>query len=72
MRRLALFTGLAFMVSTALAQTLPTGFFMSDVSSGSTWSAPVGTAFTPDGQRLFVWEKMEPCTYATAGKRQLY
>jgi glucose/arabinose dehydrogenase len=57
MRRLALFMGLAFMVSTALAQTLPTGFFMSDVSSGSTWSAPVGTAFTPDGQRLFVWEK---------------
>ena len=57
MRRLALFLGLVFIVSTAFAQTLPTGFFMSDVSSGSTWSAPVGTAFTPDGQRLFVWEK---------------
>ena len=39
------------------AQTLPAGFFMSDVSSGSTWNAPVGTAFTTDGQRLFVWEK---------------
>src|SRR4030095_9329499 len=57
MKRLALVMGVTFLVSTAFAQTLPTGFFMSDVSSGSTWSAPVGTAFTPDGQRLFVWEK---------------
>jgi glucose/arabinose dehydrogenase len=57
MKRLALFTCLTFWVATAFAQTLPTGFFMSDVSSGSTWSAPVGTTFTPDGQRLFVWEK---------------
>ena len=39
------------------AQTLPEGFFMSDVSSGASWNAPVGAAFTTDGQRLFVWEK---------------
>ena len=30
---------------------------MSDASTGATWSAPVGAAFTPDGQKLFVWEK---------------
>ena len=30
---------------------------MSDLSTGSTWNAPVGAAFTTDGQKLFVWEK---------------
>ena len=57
MKRLALFMGLTLAVSAGLAQTLPSGFSITAVSSGSTWSAPVGTAFTPDGQRLFVWEK---------------
>ena len=57
MKRISFFISLIFLASAAFAQTLPAGFFMSDVSSGSTWSAPVGTAFTPDGQRLFVWEK---------------
>ncbi|MGZ5220635.1 MAG: PQQ-dependent sugar dehydrogenase, partial [Chitinophagaceae bacterium] len=41
----------------APAQTLPPGFSMSSVSSGSSWSQPVGAAFTEDGLRLFVWEQ---------------
>ena len=41
----------------ARAQTLPSGFSMSDVSSGSSWTQPVGAAFTKDGLKLFVWEK---------------
>ena len=57
MKIISFFISLIFLASAAFGQTLPAGFFMSDVSSGSTWSAPVGTAFTPDGQRLFVWEK---------------
>ena len=57
MKRFALLLGLTILMSAAFTQTLPPGFSISDASSGSTWSAPVGTAFTPDGQRLFVWEK---------------
>ncbi len=37
------------------SQTLPAGFSTSVVGSG--WALPMGTAFTNDGQRLFVWEK---------------
>jgi hypothetical protein len=37
------------------SQTLPTGFSASTVGSG--WNLPLGTAFTNDGQKLFVWEK---------------
>lgn len=47
----------SYFFGVSFGQTLPTGFFMSDVSSGATWNAPVGALFTPDGQRFFVWEK---------------
>jgi glucose/arabinose dehydrogenase len=39
------------------AQTLPTGFAMADIITGVTWNEPVGLVFSPDGNRLFVWEK---------------
>ena len=57
MKQVSLFIGLAIFSIGLSAQTLPSGFFMSDVSSGSSWNTPVGTVFSPDGQRLFVWEK---------------
>jgi len=57
MKKVSLFFGVIVLYMHGSAQTLPPGFFMSDVSSGASWNAPVGTAFTPDGQRLFVWEK---------------
>jgi glucose/arabinose dehydrogenase len=57
MKKFSLFIGIIILCANAFGQTLPTGFFMSDVSSGSTWNAPVGAAFTTDGQKLFVWEK---------------
>ncbi len=56
-KRVTLFISIFAFTCAAFAQTLPAGFSISDVSSGSAWSAPVGTTFTPDGQRLFVWEK---------------
>ena len=52
-----LFFGVFVICINLSAQTLPAGFFISDVSVGASWNAPVGTAFTTDGQRLFVWEK---------------
>ncbi|RYY14311.1 MAG: hypothetical protein EOO04_30410, partial [Chitinophagaceae bacterium] len=39
------------------AQTLPTGFASTDFIAGATWNSPVGVSFTPDGGKLFVWEK---------------
>jgi glucose/arabinose dehydrogenase len=57
MKRIIALTGVLFLGYSLLAQTLPAGFISTNVSSGATWNAPVGTAFTPDGQKLFVWEK---------------
>ena len=57
MKKVSFFIGVFILLTRVSAQTLPAGFFMSDVSSGSAWNAPVGTAFSTDGQRLFVWEK---------------
>ena len=57
MKEVSFFIGVIILLTRVSAQTLPAGFFMSDVSSGSTWNAPVGTAFSTNGQRLFVWEK---------------
>ena len=57
MKKLSVFISLFFLSIQSFSQTLPSGFFSSDISSGSTWSAPVGATFTPDGQKLFVWEK---------------
>lgn len=39
------------------SQTLPTGFYMTDVTPGVSWVSPVGALFSKDGQRLFVWER---------------
>jgi glucose/arabinose dehydrogenase len=57
MKQLFLISWFLLLTVLANAQTVPSGFTTSDVSSGSTWAAPVGTTFTSDGQRLFVWEK---------------
>ncbi|MEP7375512.1 MAG: Ig-like domain-containing protein [Chitinophagaceae bacterium] len=57
MKKLILFACITILYTHAFSQTLPTGFSLTDVSSGSTWTAPVGAAFSKDGQRLFVWEK---------------
>ena len=57
MKKLSLFITLFLLSVLSFGQTVPSGFSVSDVSSGATWTAPVGTTFTPDGQRLFVWEK---------------
>ncbi len=57
MKKTLLLTSIIILCTRAFAQTLPTGFFMSDVSTGSSWTTPVGAAFTTDGQKLFVWEK---------------
>jgi glucose/arabinose dehydrogenase len=57
MRMLSLvLTGcLLFICGMVSAQTLPSGFSTSTI--GSSWNLPLGTAFTTDGQKLFVWEK---------------
>ena len=36
-------------------QTVPSGFTVSTISSG--WTSPVGTSFSSDGLKLFVWER---------------
>lgn len=46
----------AFATVTANAQTLPPGFSLVDIASG-TWTEPVGTAFNSTGTKMFVWEK---------------
>lgn len=57
MRNVSLFFGVLVLSMNMSAQVLPPGFFMSDVSAGAGWSAPVGAVFSTDGQQLFVWEK---------------
>lgn len=47
--------GLLFICEAGWSQTLPAGFTTSAI--GSDWNLPLGTAFTNDGQKLFVWEK---------------
>ena len=39
----------------SFSQTLPTGFSFTNIGSG--WNEPVGTAFSKDGKKLFVWQK---------------
>ncbi len=57
MKRFILFAGGIFLFfnSSSFCQSFPSGFSSTTISSG--WSEPIGTAFTPDGQKLFVWEK---------------
>ena len=45
----------ALMCYTGWSQTLPAGFSVTTIGSG--WVLPLGTAFTSDGQKMFVWEK---------------
>jgi hypothetical protein len=56
-KRLLFFLGISllFFCSIGWSQTLPAGFTTSVV--GADWNLPLGTAFTQDGQKLFVWEK---------------
>ena len=46
---------LLFFFGSGFSQTLPAGFTTSII--GSDWNLPLGSAFTSDGQKLFVWEK---------------
>jgi glucose/arabinose dehydrogenase len=57
MKTLFLFLCIVLLCAQAPGQSLPSGFSMSSVSSGSSWSQPVGAAFTKDGLKLFVWEQ---------------
>jgi glucose/arabinose dehydrogenase len=45
-----------FLYGQVFAQTLPSGFFMTDVNDVN-WPQPVGAVFSTDGLKLFVWEK---------------
>ncbi len=57
MQRIFFCICLCFLLKTTslFAQTLPAGFSATAIGSG--WNNPVGAVFSPDGQRLFVWEK---------------
>src|SRR5687768_3130602 len=57
MKRISLFAGICMLCLNVRSQTLPPNFFMSNVSAGSSWSKPVGAAFSKDGLKLFVWEQ---------------
>ena len=59
MKKIFLLISIVFSCFYSQSQTpiLPNGFAISNVSSGSTWSQPVGATFTKDGSKLFVWEK---------------
>jgi len=46
---------LLFVCFAGTAQTFPAGFSTTNVASG--WVQPVGATFTPDGLKMFVWEK---------------
>ena len=76
MKKAFIFISIYILCIHAFGQTLPAGFSVSDVSSGSTWSQPVGAVFSKDGLKLFVWEKngrVYVCTRETSGnyKKQL-
>lgn len=45
-----------FLCGEVFAQTLPSGFFMTDVNDAN-WPQPVGAIFSTEGLKLFVWEK---------------
>ncbi len=46
---------IAFPFAVIFSQTFPAGFQMTDIGTG--WVQPAGAQFSPDGQKLFVWEK---------------
>jgi glucose/arabinose dehydrogenase/PKD repeat protein len=53
----ALFFCIAFFyyLSNIQSQTLPPDFTLATIGYG--WNQPVGAVFTPDGSKIFVWEK---------------
>ncbi|MEM8557127.1 MAG: PQQ-dependent sugar dehydrogenase, partial [Bacteroidota bacterium] len=53
---LILAVGVAFASSSALAQSVPSGFFLENAAGSSSFASPTSMAFAPDG-RLFVTEK---------------
>ena len=55
-KKFFLFTIIVLMAFSSGAQTLPDGFSLTDIASGS-WTEPVGTAFNSSGSKMFVWEK---------------
>ena len=70
MKRLSLLlaVSLLFICQVSRSQTLPSGFSTTTIGSG--WNLPLGTAFTNDGQKMFVWEKdgrVYVCNRNTAG-----
>ena len=70
MKRLLLFITVVIIALAGSAQTLPAGFFSSEVSAGSTWSRPVNACFTKDGTKLFISEqsgKVFLCTREPGG-----
>ena len=50
-----IFISLVICCPNAKAQTVPTGFSVTNIATG--WTNPVGGTFTKDGKKLFVWEK---------------
>jgi hypothetical protein len=65
MKRLSLLLAVSvlFICQEASSQTLPSGFSVATIGSG--WNLPLGTAFTNDGQKMFVWEKDVEFMYVT-------
>jgi glucose/arabinose dehydrogenase len=57
MKRVLLFITVSIIAIAASAQTLPAGFFTSEVSIGSSWSRPVNACFSKDGTKLFISEQ---------------
>ncbi|HRO69693.1 MAG TPA: PQQ-dependent sugar dehydrogenase, partial [Chitinophagaceae bacterium] len=57
MKKFLFFSVLVILMAPVFGQSLPSGFAYTNATVGATWSAPVGATFTPDGLRLFVWEK---------------
>ena len=57
MKTFLLFISLLILSVSARTQTLPAGFFTSNVTPGATWIQPVGAVFSKSGFELFVWEK---------------
>src|SRR5688572_5985110 len=56
MKYVHLIIGFTFFFGNVLAQTFTDPNFTA-IPIGSGWDAPAGARFSPDGQRLFVWQK---------------
>ena len=56
MKYVYLLIGFSLFFGNVLAQTFTDPNFTA-IPIGSGWNAPVGARFSPDGQKLFVWER---------------